>query len=208
MSVKFDKKGIVSANNFSEGFITKTLDNGSKWACIYKFNYDVAGSIWTKDQAIECDDAGKFSRLGLLNDFTTKSGWLEFWYTEATPPKYVRWKQSYNPLSRYTSSTSGTSSEYTFISGTTPYSGFAGLTRYTADDSKSCYLRGAPSWWCAIAPYQTSYDVFPAMWGTSTNNHKQELWIRLDDALTLPAFTRTDTIINATSIMSAEIIEN
>lgn len=30
MGVEFDKRGIVSANNFSEGFITKALDDGSK----------------------------------------------------------------------------------------------------------------------------------------------------------------------------------
>ena len=151
--------------------------------------------------------AGKFSVLGSLNSYIPTDGWYEFYYRENN--NWVRWKQSYNPLSRVTSGTSGTASEYTYIGGSAnPYSSFSGLTRYTSDDSGSCYLRGAPSWWCAIAPYQTSYDVFPDMWGNSTANHHQELWIRIDNLKAAPEFNDNDVKLNSAGVMAGQLIEN
>lgn len=180
-NVKVEKNGIFR-NQWSEGLELKTLSDGSIWAKLYYFDYDVAGSIWTPEQAKWCNSKGKYSCLGDLEKFIPKSGWYEFWYTEkADGSQFIRWKQSYNPLSRVSSSAGGTASEYTFIDGTAR-SNFTGLTRFSSNDSSNCYLRGVASWWGAIAPYQTSYDVFPTMWGSSqTGNHHQELWINITE---------------------------
>lgn len=177
---KIDKNNLVSASSISEGLLTKVLDDGSIFERIYYFDYDVAGSVFSTSEAKLCNEDGKFSILGQLNNYIPNDGWYEFYYREKD--QWVRWKQSYNPLSRYTSGNSGTASEYSYIGGSaTPHSSFYGLTRYSAEDNNACYLRGAPSWWCAIAPYGTDYDVFPDMWGNSTNNHHQELWVRIDN---------------------------
>ena len=179
-AIKVEKNGIFK-NKWSEGLELKTLSDGSIWAKIFYFDYDEAGAIWTPEEAKWCSKKGKYSCLGDLDKFIPESGWYEFWYTEqASGSKFIRWKQSYNPLSRITSGTSGTSSEYQFIDGTS-VSSFTGLTRFKQEDDQYCYLRGYPTWWGAIAPYQTNYDVFPSMWGGSTGNHYQELWINITE---------------------------
>lgn len=206
---KVNKNDTFSASSLSEGLITQVLSDGSIWERVYYFDYDIAGAVWTKATAQFNNTLGRFSILGSLNSYVPKSGWYEFYYKEknSTSTNDIRWKQSFNPLSRVTSGVSGTSSEYTFISGTNPHSQFAGITRYTSSDENSCYLRGAPSWWCAIAPYQTSYDVFPDMWGNSVNNHHQELWIRIDDMIATPTYSNTQAKLNSTSIMCASAHE-
>lgn len=197
--MSFNKNGIVSTDLLSENLILKTLSEGSVWALLYKFDYDISGSIWNKDSAKMCNTPGKFSCMYRFENIVSSDGWFEFYYSETRDnSKYIRWKQSYNPISRYTGSSSGTSSEYRFIDGTAS-SSFYGLTRYTSDDSSSCYLRGYPSWWGALAPYQTDYDVFPGMWGTSTNNHYQELWIRIDNIKNLS---------NKCSLLQNELLSN
>lgn len=206
-SPKIDKNNFVSASTISEGLMTKALSDGSVFERIYFFDYDKAGSVWTTATAKSCNTVGKFSVLGSLISYIPSDGWYEFYYRENN--NWVRWKQSYNPLSRVKSGTSGTSSEYTYIGGSaSPYSSFSGLTRYSNNDDNSCYLRGAPSWWCAIAPYQTSYDVFPDMWGNSTGNHHQELWIRIDNLKAAPEFNDNDVKLNSTGIVTGQIIEN
>lgn len=179
--VKIKKNNVLSNAQIIElpdNLPMKTLSDGSQWANIYAFNYDISNSVWNSSTAKYCDEQGKFSYLGSLGSFIPEDGWYEFLYAEGN--KNIRWKQSYNPLSRATSGSSGTSSEYVFIDGTS-VSDFYGLTRYASDDSSGCYLRGVPYWWGAIAPYQTDYDVFPGLWGTSSGNHQQELWIRIDN---------------------------
>ena len=209
---KIKKNYLVSASSLSEGLMTKVLDDGSVFERIYYFDYDIAQSVWTKSTAQSCNTPGKFSILGSLNDYVPIDGWYEFYYREwqanTGNSDWVRWKQSFNPLSRFTSGVSGTSSEYTYIGGSrTPYSTFAGLTRYTSDDSTTCYLRGTPSWWACIAPHGTSYDVFPDMWGNSTNNHQQELWIRVDNLKDAHSFEGSNLKMNSTSITSNHINE-
>ena len=205
-SPKVDKNNFVSAKTISEGLMTKALDDGAVFERIYYFDYDQAGSVWNSTTAKSCNTAGKFSVLGSLNSYVPTDGWYEFYYRENN--NWVRWKQSYNPLSKVTSGNSGSDSEYTYIGGSaTPYSSFKGLTRYSSDDSSSCYLRGAPSWWCAIAPYQTSYDVFPDMWGNSSGNHHQELWIRVDNLKAAPEFRDTKYKLNKTGILVNSIEE-
>lgn len=208
-SPKVNKTDVVSASSLSEGLITQRLSDGSTWQRVYFFDYDIAGSVFTTETAKSCNTTGKFSVLGSLESYVPESGWYEFYYKErnGNNSNYVRWKQSFNPLSRYTTGTSGTPSEYTFISGTTPYGDFSGLTRYNSSDNKNCYLRGATSWWAAIAPYGTSYDVFPDMWGNSTRNHHQELWIRIDDMKTGINFTNSSVKLNGTAITADEFIE-
>ena len=203
---KIHKNGVVSASAFSDGTLIKVFDDGAIFERIYYFDYDIAGSAWDTATAKNCNTTGKFSILGKLNNYVPSDGWYEFYYREKD--RWVRWKQSYNPLSRYTSGSSGTASEYSYIGGsTTPYSGFYGLTRYASDDSNSCYLRGAPSWWCAIAPYGTSYDVFPNMWGNSSNNHHQELWIRIDNLKSGYEFKDTKIKMTKRAITANEIKE-
>ena len=188
-NVKIEKTGAFK-NRWSEGLELKKLQDGSIWAKLYYFDYDVAGAIWTPQEAKWCNKTGKYSCLGDLEKFVPTDGWYEFWYTEKTDAsQYIQWKQSYNPLSRVSSGSGGTSSEYQFIGGTAR-SNFTGLTRYSNNDENSCYLRGIASWWGAIAPYQTSYDVFPTMWGSSTTgNHHQELWIKITDNANISRLT-------------------
>lgn len=192
---KIEKNGIFR-NRWSEGLELKTLNDGSIWAKLYYFDYDDAGTIWTPEEAKWCNKKAKYSCLGDLEKFIPEDGWYEFWYTEKKDgSQFIRWKQSYNPLSRVTSGAGGTSSEYQFISGTSRGS-FTGLTRYSADDSSSCYLRGVAAWWGAIAPYQTSYDVFPTMWGSSqTGNHHQELWINITNNANISRITKDEKSI-------------
>ena len=164
---------------------------GSRWLRVFYHKTTDGSVIFTVDEAIHCNLPNKYSILDEISSKMRYSGKFEFLleYPTNHPNKYIRWKQSLNPLNDIEISGSNSATGFQLIHS--DWSSFKGLVRTTINNEANCVatlLDGNPGtiqWYYSIG--MTSYCdyIYNKKYPPGPTDGVEEiiLWIRIYSSL-------------------------
>ena len=203
-NTSFDATGTVSAQNFNElsllssGMKTKIMPDGSAWARIHYLDVSTNATYFANANEVkQCNEANRFSQMGIVDSFKTSSGIYEFMLT------YPNLSSGYNRWTQTSSPNSSTVTGFTPI--TTAWSAHNGGIRQQGGSSLYNCDTGS-TWYAAIGQYGawTSTQAIPAADGSAQTI--TELWVRIDN-IDLSTSLNSFSILNKVYINTQRLEE-
>lgn len=194
-NVKFLPSGVVKAGDISEigylnGMKITVLEDGSAWARINWINFSLEKTPFQNvNEVAFCDQANRFSKMGLVDHFKNASGVYEFMltYPSISTTKYNRWTQTCSPNDPYGTETG-------LVKIKTDYKDHsAALTKVTGTYASSAVYacNSAGNWWAPIGQLALySSTGIPA--ADKSTQTETELWVRVENLSTLNKISMLD----------------